>query len=120
VGAARAAVASGVPALAASAGMGESPDYESVVEVVLEWITDNRGALEADPTDVVNINGPTCGVGEIRGVLETVTATDLAGRDPIAADIDCTVEPATEPADDLDGFLAGYIVIAPVGPAPEG
>jgi 5'-nucleotidase len=120
VGAARAAVANGVPALAASAGMGEAPDYESVAEVVLEWITDNRDTLAADPTDVVNINAPTCGVGEIRGVLETVTATDLAGRDPIAADIDCTVEPATEPADDMDGFLAGYIVIAPVGPAPTG
>jgi 5'-nucleotidase len=120
VGAARAAVASGVPALAASAGMGEQPDYESVAEVVLEWITENRGALAADPVDVVNINGPTCGVGEIRGILETVTATDLAGRNPIAADIDCSVEPATEPADDMDGFLAGYIVIAPVGPAPVG
>ena len=119
-GGAAAAVASGIPALAASAGMGEAPDYESVAEVVLEWITDNRGALAADPTDVVNINGPTCGVGEIRGVLETVTATDLAGRDPVAADIDCTVEPAEEPADDMDGFLAGYIVIAPVGPAPGG
>jgi 5'-nucleotidase len=117
VGAARAAVARGIPALASSAGDGEAPDYESVAEVVLEWITDNRGSLEADPEEVVSINGPTCGVGEIRGVLETVTATDLAGRDPIAADIDCTV-PEGEPADDIDGFMAGYIVIAPVGPAP--
>lgn len=117
VGAARAAVARGVPALAASAGEGEAPDYEAVAEVVLEWVTDNRGSLEADPEVVVSINGPTCGTGEIRGVLETVTATDLAGRNPIAADIDCTV-PEGEPADDIDGFLAGYIVIAPVGPAP--
>jgi 5'-nucleotidase len=120
VGAARAALARGIPALASSAGEGESPDYESVAEVVLDWVTENRASLAADPTEVVSINGPTCGVGEIRGVLETVTATDLAGRNPIAADIDCTVEPATEPADDMDGFLAGYVVIAPVGPAPGG
>jgi 5'-nucleotidase len=115
VGAARAAVARGIPALASSAGEGEAPDYESVAEVVLEWITDNRGSLEADPEVVVSINGPTCGVGEIRGVLETVTATDLAERNPIAADIDCTV-PEGEPADDIDGFMAGYIVIADVSP----
>jgi 5'-nucleotidase len=119
VGAARAAVARGVPALAASAGDGEAPDYEAVAEVVLEWITENRGSLEADPEVVVNVNGPTCAVGEVRGTLETVTAADLAGRNPIAADIDCTV-PEGEPADDIDGFMAGYVVIAPVGLAPAG
>ena len=120
VGAARATVARGIPALASSAGKGAAPDYESVAEVVLDWITENRGSLAADPELVVSINGPTCGVGEIRGVLETVTAADLQERNPIAADIDCTVEPAEEPADDIDGFMAGYIVIAPVGPAPPG
>jgi 5'-nucleotidase len=120
VGAARAAVARGIPAVAASAGLGADIDYESVAEVVLEWITENRDTLAADPDDVVNINGPTCAVGEVRGTLETVSATtaDLAGRNVLAVDIDCSAEPATEPADDVDGFNAGFVVIAPVPAEP--
>lgn len=120
IGAARAAVARGIPALATSAGQSEAPEYEAVAAVVLEWITAHRDSLEADPEVVVNINGPTCGVGEVRGTLETVTAVDLAGRNPLAGEIDCTVEPAAEPADDVDGFNAGYIVIAPVPLQPVG
>ena len=118
VGAARAAVARGIPAVATSAGLGAEIDYDSVAEVVLEWITDNRDAFGAD--DVVNINGPTCAAGEVRGTLETVSATaeTLAGRNVLAADVDCSAEPATEPVDDVGGFNAGFIVIADVDPEP--
>ena len=88
--------------------------------MVLEWITENRASLARPDRGRQHQRPRPAAWARSAASLETVTATDLAGRDPIAADIDCTVEPATEPADDVDGFLAGYIVIAPVGPAPTG
>ena len=108
------AIDRGIAALATSAGLGEEPAFDEAAEAVLDWITENRGSLDTLPDMITNIITPTCAVGEIRGVMTTVTASDLRGRSPLVPDLDCSVEPASPPADDVDAFLAGYIVIAPV------
>ncbi len=57
VGAARAGVANGVPALATSQGT-DSFDYESAVPFILDWVTEHREALQSGdaPVEVVSMN----------------------------------------------------------------
>ena len=73
VGAARAGVRKGVPALAVSQGIGQDLDYEVAAGLVVDWIEENLDALRAGevPTDIVaNLNVPTCDTGELRGQLD--------------------------------------------------
>lgn len=115
IGAARAAVARGIPALAASQGMGDSPTYEVAVGYVVDWVTAHRAALSAgsEPVAITSINAPTCGSGSVRGLLEVPTATDPAGRNVLSSDVDCaSSSPAG--ADDLGAFNVGYATISPV------
>jgi 5'-nucleotidase len=123
VGAARTAARAGLPALAVSQGIGDEFDYATGVELTLDWIEEHREALLAGDvaTDTVaNLNVPSCTAGEIKGVVEVATATDLAGRDFLAP-VDCTVAtPASAPADDIDAFNLGYAALAdvPLGDPP--
>jgi 5'-nucleotidase len=123
VGAARTAARAGVPALAVSQGIGEAFDYDTGVELTLDWIEEHRQALldgDVATDTVANLNVPSCTAGEIKGVVEVDTATDLAGRDFLAP-VDCTVAaPASEPADDIDAFDLGYAPLAdvPLGEPP--
>jgi 5'-nucleotidase len=115
VGAARTGAWKGVPALAVSSGLGEPPDYAAAVPLVLDWLAEHEAALlagERQPS-VANLNVPTCTSGTVRGLVETVTADDMRGRDFNA--VDCT-STATEFTDDVDGFLAGFAVLADVTP----
>jgi 5'/3'-nucleotidase len=117
VGAARAALRLGVPALAVSQGMGQAYDYESAVEVVLAWLEENREAVAAGELsrDVVfNLNVPSCDTGEVRGTLEVASA---ATGDPLApSDCASTAEGFT---DDVTAFTNGFAAISevPVEPA---
>ncbi|MCC6225954.1 MAG: survival protein SurE [Microthrixaceae bacterium] len=109
IGAARAAAARGVPALAASQGAGNDPDYASAVGYVLDWIGAHRDALVSGtvPPGVTSINSPTCAVGEVRGLVEVPPAADAAGRNVVAADIDCSGKgPAG--SDDVGAFNVGF------------
>ena len=118
VGAARAAVRAGVPALAVSAGVveGTEPDYAAAVELALDWLAENRavvagGGMSLDA--VPNLNVPTCTAGEGRGLLEVEPGTD---GDPLAvADCESTAE---EPTDDIGAFTSGYatLTLVPVEP----
>jgi 5'-nucleotidase len=118
VGAARAAVRLGVPALAVSQGTGDAPDYATAAELVVTWLEENRAAIAAGelPTDVVlNLNVPTCSTGEVRGTLEVASAT--AG-DPLApSDCAATGEGFT---DDVTAFANGFATLTsvPVEPGP--
>ncbi len=117
VGAARAAVRLGVPALAVSQGLGETFDYESAADLVVTWLDENRAAIAAGelPTDlVVNLNVPSCATGELRGDVEVASAT--AG-DPLApSDCASTGEGFT---DDVTAFANGFATFTevPVEPA---
>ncbi len=86
VGAARAAATRNIPAIAASAGIGTDTvpeNYETAVDAVLDWLTENVAdiAMHEEGAPVENVwsfNVPTCvNGGEVRGVVEVPHATDL-------------------------------------------
>ncbi|MGH9113892.1 MAG: 5'/3'-nucleotidase SurE [Acidimicrobiales bacterium] len=117
VGAARAAVRAGVPALAASAGLADPPDYATAAGLVLDWLEQNRAAIVAGelPTDTVpNLNVPTCEAGEVRGLVEVASAT--AGNPLAAANCQSTGEGYS---DDVTAFNNGFATLSevPVEPA---
>jgi len=117
VGAARTAVERGIPGVAVSAGLGEPPDYAAGVDEAITWLKEHRKALvkDVDPTDVVNINVPTCTTGEIRGLAE-VPAAPTGDALP---DVDCT-STLEDPGDDLIAFANGFATLSeipPEGPA---
>lgn len=119
VGAARAAGARGVPALAVSSGLGDPVDYATAVDLAVEWVGEHReellGGLSGDePAEVWSINVPTCPTGEVRGLVEVPTATDAGGRDVNAVDCEST---ATDPVDDIAAFTTGYATLDEVSPA---
>lgn len=114
VGAARAAASRGIPALAASQGFGEPPDFATGVRFVVEWVTEHRDALLAGTqrAAVESLNVPTCTTGAVRGLVEVPVAADDAGRDLLATDCTST---ATDPADDVAAFTTGYVALSEVG-----
>lgn len=116
VGAARAAVAAGVPGLALSSGT-EGFDYEAGVPFMLDWIEENREALIAGdaPVEVVSINTPSCTEGEIRGLAEVPVGTD--GRQALSAQ-DCT-STLEDPPDDTTAFNNGFATLTVLSDDPE-
>jgi 5'-nucleotidase len=119
VGAARVAAQRGIPAVAVSTGLGTpAPDHAAAVAAAIDWFVEHRGDLEGATQDqVVNINVPTCAVGEVRGVVEVTTSTADAGADALAGDVDCSGTGAA-PGDDVAAFNAGFAVVALVPAAP--
>ena len=81
VGAARTAVRRGVPAVAISQGTteGVEPDYPAGVRQAVTWVKEHRKALTKKnpkpPTEVANINVPTCTTGKVRGPIDVPSAT---------------------------------------------
>lgn len=110
VGAGRAAVRRGVPAVAGSAGMGDLADFDAAAELVVAWVEEHRDELlagEGTLEGVVSINVPGCTAGEIKELLEVELATEfLAGADPFSHD--CSVEPAEVPVSDVTALAAGH------------
>jgi len=119
VGAARAAAARGIPALALSQGIGEAPQYQSAAKIALDWLSTHRAALakkpKAAPTTIDNINVPNCPSGKPRGVKKVTTA---ANGDNAVAPVDCAAA-VTKPTTDIEGFNAGWAVEAPVPVTPS-
>lgn len=113
VGAAKAAVARGVPALAVSQGLADPPDFPAAVAQALSWLQEHRGELLAGtaPLVVVNLNVPTCPVGAVRGVVESPVASDPMGRNALEVDCNSSKQQFT---DDMDAFINGYAVISEV------
>jgi len=104
VGAARAAAARGIPAVALSQGLADSPDYPTGAEIAVQWLRENRDRLEGV---VVNINIPSCPTGSVRGVIAVPAATagDTFGTP------DCT-SGITGPSDDIQAFVNGYVPLS--------
>lgn len=118
VGAASAAAARGIPALASSQGLDASPpDYASGVDEVLAWLDEHRDALLAGdaPVQVDNLNIPSCATGELRGDVEVPVATDDGGR--AINDVDCT-STEEDPVDDIAGFTTGFATISVIEVEP--
>lgn len=117
VGAAKTAAAKGVPAVAASQGLGDQPQYSVGAQYVIAWVEDHRDALVAgkDPADVVNINIPTCTSGAVRGLKQVPVSTDPAG---ILDPADCT-STLTDVATDVSAFLAGFVSVSQLSATGE-
>jgi len=120
VGAARAALALGIPALAASQGVdnGLSPIFAQGARQMVTWVQGHRSKLIADggrgATDSGlsgNLNVPSCANGNIRGPVEVPLASSLAGLN--IGTVDCS-STATAPANDAEGFVEGFAVISPL------
>lgn len=105
VGAAKAAAAAGIPALAVSQGLADTPDFPSAADLVVGWVTAQRDVLLAGTAaaDVVNLNVPTCATGTVRGVRQVPLAAE-AGAFDVAPDCTST----TDAADDVGAFAAGF------------
>lgn len=122
IGAARAAVARDIPALALSAGLvpgGAEPvepsAYERGAELAVEWLAEHQEALASGSADlaVTSINIPSCTTGEVRDLVEVPVATQ---GDPLAGQ-DCT-STAEDPADDIAGLTAGFATLSVVPDEP--
>jgi 5'-nucleotidase len=113
VGAARTAARNGIPALAASQGLGAPADWPSGAAHVLAWFDDFRLGRAGPPVEAVaNLNVPTCTVGTIRGVRVLPVAAAFDGRPFNPSDCTSTV---TTLADDVDGFIHGFVTQSDVG-----
>jgi len=112
VGAAKAAAAAGVPALAVSAGLG-APDYPTAAAQALAWVEDHRAELAAGEADVIvaNMNVPTCPDGSVREVVEVPVATDSGDELLPDAEVECASS-LTDPADDVDAFNNGFVPVS--------
>lgn len=109
VGAARTAARRGIPAVAASAGLAETADYETAAQLVVDWIEEQRDAI-ADaslPTDsIVSFNVPGCTAGEIGDLVEVPLASAIPeGLNVFATD--CSVPCPAPPVDDVDAMRCG-------------
>jgi 5'-nucleotidase len=113
VGAALTAARTGIPALAVSAAS-TAPDFAHAAELVVGWVNDHRRAILAgtEPAEVTSLNVPTCPGGP-RGTVVEPTATALAGRRPDHVRCHSQADEGSF-ADDVDAFVHGYAVFAPV------
>jgi 5'-nucleotidase len=122
VGAGRAAVRRGIPAIAGSAGLTEDTldDYELATELIIDNIEEHRAeyaaaAASGDVEAVVNINVPDCTAGSPKELLEVALATEIPeGVDPFATD--CSAVSGETPADDVLAIAAGYPALSLVSP----
>lgn len=114
VGAAKAAAAAGIPAFAASQGLGEGIEYSTAAQYVVDWVTAHRaGLLDGTVgTNVVSLNVPTCPTGSVRGLEQEPLSTTGNGLAP-ATNCEST---ATEFTGDVDAFLAGFATVTELDP----
>lgn len=124
VGAAREAVAQGVPALAVSGGSGadygtegyEVVDYEAAVPLVVQWVEMRLESIRDGSlaVEVASLNVPTCtGGGAVRGLLEVEVATG----GPVLDGQDCT-STLEDPTDDVTAFVNGFATLSIVPDEP--
>ena len=115
VGAAEKAASRGIPALAASQGLGTPPDYASGAKIVSGWVAAHRAELAKGdaPVVVLNLNVPTCSTGTLRGVAQVPPATDLTGAKLDAVDCSST---ATDPKTDVAAFAVGFASVSSLQP----
>jgi 5'-nucleotidase len=110
VGAARAAAALGIPAVASSQGLGTPVAFKVAAQAVVKWITSHRSTLvvtNSPQSTIVNINAPSCGTtGAPRGTVNVPPATS---GNPLATS-NCA-STATNPPDDVTALGEGYIVV---------
>ncbi|OAA27150.1 5'-nucleotidase / exopolyphosphatase / 3'-nucleotidase [Frankia sp. EI5c] len=116
VGAARAAAARGIPAIASSLGFADSFDYAPGVALVVEWVGRHRAELARDAAStgprasLANLNIPNCAAGgEIRGLRELPTQRSVPDLGTALSKQDCAA--GAEPAEEVAAFNAGFATL---------
>jgi 5'-nucleotidase len=134
VGAARAAAQRGIPALAASEGLGDSYDYAPGVAQVLDWISAHRTALlstsaaggkpasaaaaAATAQTVANLNIPNCFAGgTVRGLRELPSEPKVTDPSTALKPQNCAA--TNSPADEVGAFNAGFATLTTVSARPS-
>ncbi len=109
IGAARAAVADGIPAVAVSSGTGNPVRFSASVPFVTQWVEQNRADLLAGKAkmEVTSFNVPSCSTGNVRGLAQVPPDLHTADLGKSLGASDCT---STAPAgnDDVSAFLVGF------------
>ncbi|MCK9896457.1 5'/3'-nucleotidase SurE [Frankia sp. AgB32] len=135
VGAARAAAQRGIPALAASEGLGDTYDYAPGVAQVVAWITAHRTALLATSAaggspasaaggaaaaqTVANLNIPNCFAGgSVRGLRELPSEATASDPSAVLRAQSCTS--TASPAHEVGAFNAGFATLTTVPAQPTG
>ncbi len=115
VGAAEKAASKGIPAIAASQGLGDPPAYASSAKIVAGWVSAHRDELAKGnaPVVVLNLNVPTCKAGTLRGVKQVLPAPNLEGS--TAGPVDCS-STATDPKTDVAAFADGFAAVTSLQP----
>jgi 5'-nucleotidase len=107
VGAAKAAVSRGVPALAVSAGVGNPVDFQTAARYAVMWVDAFfKGSSSPTPSTVANLNVPSCSTGSVRGEKQLPSQTSIPNLTEALSKQDCTsaATPTTEVAAFNDGF----------------
>jgi len=112
IGAARAAAAKGLPALAVSTGAGPNGfDFEASVPFVLDWVNAHRDAAIAGtaPAQVDNLNVPSCADGtKVRGEVKVIATTEHG--DGAIKPQDCA-STGTSYDNDVEAFNNGFATL---------
>lgn len=114
VGAARQAAQKGVPAVAASQGLADPPDYPTGVKAVLDWVDQHLATLQQGKlpaTEVTSINVPSCPGGKVQGTVVVPVATSSTAD---LNAVDCAG--TAEPVDDVSAFTNGWIAVSELVP----
>jgi 5'-nucleotidase len=119
VGAARAAAARGIPALALSQGLGDAPQYDYAAKLAVEWLAKHRAELAKKPKsaalpNIESYNVPNCPTGKARGVKTVELATTNEGA---IAEVDCA-STVTSPTTDIEAFNSGWAAYTKVPTTP--
>jgi len=115
VGAARAAAAAGVPALATSMGTPTTTAFGAGVTSTMAWIAANR--TKRRKGTVQNLNIPECSAGKVRGTVKVASGTAIPGGSNVFAPIDCT-QTGPAGANDVTAYLAGFAALTKIAEAP--
>lgn len=117
VGAARAALRRGIPAVAVSAGIDAPAGYELGAELVVEWVVAHRAELAAGTVPVeavVSYNVPDCQAGTPKDPVEVAVASSIPQGVNVFETADCAVVVAEPPADDVAAMVGGYVSVSEV------
>lgn len=115
IGAARAAAAKNIPALASSTALSDAADYDLAASYVVTWVQAHRqdllaGKLTGNELVLESLNVPVCASGELR---EQVEVPMSASQEGAIADQDCT-STLQNPLDDITAFNNGFVTLSEV------
>jgi 5'-nucleotidase len=122
IGAARAAVARGIPAVAVSSGLGDPIRFNVAVPFVRRWVTNNTAQVLSGQAKVhvLSINVPSCAKGSVRGIVRVPPDLNPNDLGKATAESHCT---SKKPAGNTDvhAFNVGFATkdVVPSTPATK-